>query len=575
MSNAQRIITIKTANEISHAVFRRFIRSCCCVVLVIFGMLGHSPLAFAKDNLVIGVSQFASTFNPHFDAMLVKYTVLNMAMRPITTYDAQQKLICVLCVELPTFENGLAVEEPLDDGGRGIALTYTLLPNLAWGDGTPVSTRDVVFTIEAGQHPDAGFIGGEQFRRILAVDVIDDRTFTLHIDRITYDYNDMGLYLLPEHIEAFNFSDPREYRNRTAYDTSPTNEGLYHGPYRIAEVQRGAFVKLVRNESWQGRQPAFDQIVVRTIENTAALEANLLSGAIDLIDGALGLSLDQALNFEKRHGDKYTFLYQPTLFYEHIELNLDNAVLADSRVRQALLHALDRKTLVERLFEGKQPVAHTFVSPIETMFWANVPKYEYSVEQANKLLDEAGWTSRRGGIRHNYQGAPLRLEFSTTAGARSRELVQQVLQSNWKDVGIDAKIKNRPARVFFGEDVLRRNYSAMVMFSFVFSPEQSPRRLLHSNEIPSEENNYSGNNFPGYKNPKMDKLIERLEVELDVSERTQIWHEIQRLYSADLPALPLYFQSERYIIPKWLENLQATGNASTPTLWVEYWTVAE
>ena len=538
-------------------------------------MLSFNPVASAKNNLIIGVSQFASTFNPHFDAMLVKYTVLNMAMRPLTAYDHDQRLICVLCVELPTIENGLAVEELLDNGERGIAITYTLLPDLMWGDGTPVSTRDVVFTIKAGQHPDAGFIGGEQFRRILAIDVIDDRTFTLHIDRITFDYNDMGLYLLPEHIEAFNFNKPRDYRNLTAYDTDPTNKGLYHGPYRIAEVRRGAYVKLVRNELWQGRQPAFKQIVVRTIENTAALEANLVSGTIDMLDGALGLSLDQALNFEKRHSNDYIFLYQPTLFYEHIELNLDNALLADVRVRKALLHALDRKTLTERLFEGKQPVAHSFVSPIETMYLSNVPKYDYSVEEANKLLDEAGWSAMRGGIRHNYQGAPLRLEFSTTAGARSRELVQQVLQSNWRDVGVDAKIINRPARVFFGEDVLRRNYSAMAMFSFVFSPEQSPRRLLHSTEIPSEENNYSGNNFPGYKNPKMDQLIERLEVELDSEERTQIWHEIQRLYATDLPALPLYFQSERHIIPKWLENVRATGNASTTTLWVENWTVAE
>ena len=244
-------------------------------------------------------------------------------------------------------------------------------------------------------------------------------------------------------------------------------------------------------------------------------------------------------------------------------------------MRKALLHALDRKTLIERLFEGKQPVAHSFVSPIETMYLTTVPNYDYNVEEANKLLDEAGWSAMRGGIRHNYQGAPLRLEFSTTAGARSRELVQQVLQSNWRDVGIDAKIQNRPARVFFGEDVLRRKYSAMAMFSFVFSPEQSPRRLLHSTEIPSEENNYSGNNFPGYKNPKMDELIERLEVELDFDERKQIWHEMQRLYATDLPALPLYFQSERHIIPKWLEHVQATGNASTTTLWVENWTVAE
>ena len=102
--------------------------------------------------------------------------------------------------------------------------------------------------------------------------------------------------------------DPAEYRNRTIFDTEPANPGLYFGPYRITEVSSGAFIVLEPNPTWWGDPPHFQRIVVKVIENTAALEANLLSGSIDMIAGELGLTIDQALAFEKRHGDQYQFV---------------------------------------------------------------------------------------------------------------------------------------------------------------------------------------------------------------------------------------------------------------------------
>ena len=91
------------------------------------------------------------------------------------------------------------------------------------------------------------------------------------------------------------------------------------------------------NPTWWGEPPQFRRIVVKVIENTAALEANLLSGSIDMIAGELGLTIDQALAFEKRHGDQFKIVYEPGLTYEHIDLNLDNPILADVRVRKALI----------------------------------------------------------------------------------------------------------------------------------------------------------------------------------------------------------------------------------------------
>ena len=213
----------------------------------------------------------------------------------------------------------------------------------------------------------------EFYRSLYRIDATDDRTFTLHFDKRHFDYNAIdSLELLPAHIEREAFAEPEAYRFRTRYATQPTNRGLYDGPYVISEVIAGSHVVLTRNPHWWGKPPAFSRIIVRSIDNTAALEANLLSGAIDMIAGEIGLNLDQAVAFEARHGHRFRVLYKPGLVYEHIDVNLDNPILADHRVRQALLYALDRETIVSQVFTGRQPVADTNVSPLDRMYSGEV-----------------------------------------------------------------------------------------------------------------------------------------------------------------------------------------------------------
>jgi peptide/nickel transport system substrate-binding protein len=303
-----------------------------------------------------------------------------------------------------------------------------------------VTSADVVFTWEVGRHPKTGVSDFESFRRILSIEVLDDKTFTLHVDRIEFTYNALALQILPEHIERPIFeADPAGYRNRTAFDAEPANPGLAFGPYKVVELVSGSHIVLGRNDTWWGAEPAFDKVTVRVIENTAALEANLLSGAIDMIAGELGVTIDQALAFEKRHGARYHVSYKPGLIYEHLDLNLDNPILADRRVRKALILALDREALSQRLFAGRQPVADSSVSPLDWIHDPDSPTYPYDPEAAKALLDEAGWNVVQDGVRHNAAGARLTLELMTTAGNRSRELVEQVLQSMWREVGIEAQ----------------------------------------------------------------------------------------------------------------------------------------
>ena len=89
---------------------------------------------------MIGISQFPSNLHPNIDSMAAKSYVLGLTQRPFTTYDQHWELVCMLCTELPTLENGKAVAEDAPGGKQGVALTYTIRPDATWGDGTPITT---------------------------------------------------------------------------------------------------------------------------------------------------------------------------------------------------------------------------------------------------------------------------------------------------------------------------------------------------------------------------------------------------------------------------------------------------
>jgi peptide/nickel transport system substrate-binding protein len=542
------------------------------LLLILLGSARAEPApARPPDELAIGITQYPATLNPVIDTMAAKSYVLAMVRRPLTTFDADWHLVCMLCVELPSFENGLAQKLDLPGGKEGVRLTYRLRADASWGDGVPVTTKDVLFSYAVGKDPKTGVADAELYRRIIRIEAADDKTFTLDMDKLTFDYAALNDFeILPAHLETEAFADPAQYRIRTRYDTDPTEPGLYDGPYRIAELSPGSHIVLERNPYWRGPKPYFRRIIVWAIENTAALEANLLAHGLDMVAGELGLSLDEALAFEQRHGGEFRVLYKPGLTYEHVDLNLDNPILADRRVRQALLFAIDRKAISDELFAGRDPVADSFVPPLDWIYSADVKRYAYDPAQARALLDEAGWRRDSDGVRRNATGESLTLTLATTAGNRTRELVEEVLQSQWREIGIDARLKNQPARVLFGETLTHRKFD-MGMFAWISAPENVPRSMLRSDEIPSAANHFAGENFPGFRNDEADRLIDAIEVELDRDRRAALWHRLEALYAEELPALPLYFRAEAYVLPPWLDGVTPTGHQYPTTLWVEQW----
>jgi len=150
--------------------------------------------------------------------------------------------------------------------------------------------------------------------------------------------------------------------------------------------------------------------------------------------------------------------------------------------------------------------------------------------------------------------------------------VEQVLQSQWREIGVELHLKNQPARVLFGESVTKRNFT-MALFAWTSAPENVPRTTLRSDEIPAAATGWRGQNYAGFKSAEADRLIDAIEIELDRDRRAALWHRLQALYAEELPALPLYFRADAYVLPKWLKEVTPTGHQYPSTLWIEQWRV--
>jgi peptide/nickel transport system substrate-binding protein len=531
-----------------------------------------------KKRLIVGMSQFPSTLHPGIDSMMAKTYTLGFTRRPLLAYDHDWRKTCMLCTEVPSYDNGRVKMETRADGKQGLSVKYTIHADAKWGDGTPITTKDILFTWNVGKDPKVGITNYVLFSEdIVNIKAIDDKSFTVHTDKVTCDYANLADFdVLPAHVEKAAYEKGGDtYRTETLYDTDTTNAALYNGPYVIADKKTGVSITLARNPHWWGEKPFFDEIVLSTIENTNTLSAQLLTGQIDMIAGELGLPMDQAATLEKRlkkkRDERFAFVYKPGLIYEHIDLNQDSPYFNDKRVRQALLYALNRDVISQQLFDGKQPVAHHSVHPLDKIYVEDIKRYDYNPEAALSLLNEAGWTKGSDGLLKNDKGETLRFTFQTTSGNKSRELVQQAIQENWASIGVQAVIKNEPPRVLFGETLQKRKFDGAIMYAWLSAPENVPKTTLHSTMIPSEKNGYSGQNYVGFNHKEMDKTIDSLEVVCDAEPRNKHWRDLQETYAEELPALPLYFRADVFIYPHGLRGIRPTGHQYPSSLWAENW----
>lgn len=564
----------------SFKVSRRLIFFVCLVALA-----ACPTFAAAKDpsRLVVALNQEFETLNPLVNSMMASIMVQDTCIRPLVGLTPDVKAVPILIKTIPSTENGLAKLIPGQDKGKnGLQVDFEFRPEAKWGDGTPLSCRDVEASWQIGLSEKVTISNREIYSNIESVKYEEASPQKC---RIVYKEARWDFYLnlpkpVPAHLELPIFKrfvdQAHGYERNSLFVTKPSTPGLYNGPYLVAEIKPGSHILLKPNPHFHGKQPNFKSLLFRFIVNTATLEANLRAGNVDMLSSA-GLTLDQALAFEKKAKKDnlpYKVVLESSMTYQHVDLNMANPILQDLRIRKALFHALDRNEMVKAFFEGRIEPAHSFASKFDSYYSPqskDLVLYNYSRQKAAKYFDEAGWKLGKDGIRYK-DGKKLSLRLSTAAENRFLETLVVYIQDSLKKVGVEILVKNFPPRVLFPEIIRKRQFD-LALYAFVNDPDASVRSMLHSKMIPSEQNAWSGINRPGWTNLQVDDWLDEIEKTFDRTKRIELMKKVLRAYTEELPALPLFFRANSSVVPKGLKNYRMSPHAHSEYLEVENWEI--
>jgi peptide/nickel transport system substrate-binding protein len=249
------------------------------------------------------------------------------------------------------------------------------------------------------------------------------------------------------------------------------------------------------------------------------------------------------------------------------------------RVRQAIAYGINRKDIVDKVLFGKTAPMDSWVVPLSPFSTMNdnmksyltkfpITKYDYNPDKAKQLLDQAGWTVGGDGVRAK-GGQRLAFKWSTTAANKQRESVTQIIQQNLKAIGIEVTLDYIPAQQFFADDgpVYHRTYEGVAEFGWIGAADPGGYNLFHSSQIPSEDNNFSGQNIPGWKNARNDELIKKANNSISDKEREPAYAEQQSLWSQEVPQIALFVRPNISAAKLALQNFLPAGTNTTPETW--------
>ena len=445
-----------------------------------------------------------------------------------------------LLSELPSLDRGTWTVQA--DGT--MQMTWRLRPNAVWHDGTPFTADDVLFSFAVNKDPEVPNANQEAVRLIAGMEAIDDRTVSVSWSE-PYPFADRlehrELFPLPRHLLERSYNDARDSFLLQSY-FSDDFVGL--GPYRVARWERGSHLDLAAFDEFFLGRPKIDTIRVLFVTDNNTMLANLKSHTAQMM-----LTLGSAPKFDALMSLKHdweatghgTVLTDP-IAYSFIEPQKRKLAsppdLADPRVRQAMMYAIDREALMQVHFGDQGVLADSWVHPSFPEYpqvQSAATRYQTDIRRATAMLEDAGWQRTNGEtIEKNGQ------RFDLTLRDADGEQDALILAANWKAIGITgtyeprstALLRDRQDRATFTGVEITVNPMAILSVS----------RRLATVGIPTAENKWTGSNRGAYSNPAWDELDRRAYTSLQGQDRVDIERELVRIYTTDLPLLPLFFR---------------------------------
>jgi peptide/nickel transport system substrate-binding protein len=422
------------------------------------------------------------------------------------------------------------------DGKR---ITFHLRKGVKWHDGAPLTSDDVMFTYRRMIDPRTPTAYGEDFKQVRRAAAPDPHTFVVEYARpFAPALASWGMHVLPKHLLE-NYPD---------ISKSPLNKKpVGTGPYRFVEWKTGEKVVFDASPDYFEGKPYIARVISRVIPDQATMFLELKSGGVDIMALTPPQYVRQTETAEFRKSfNKYKYTASG---YTYLGFRLSHPFFKDKRVRQAIAHAADKKSLIDGVLLGLGQEATGPYKPGTWAFNPSVKKYPHDPARAKALLAEAGWKEKDGVLVKD--GQPFEFTVLTNAGNEARAKTAAILQQNLAEVGIRMKIRTVEWAAFINEFIDKRKFDAVIL-GWNITPDPDQFDIWHSSKTGPKELNHVG-----FANPEVDRLLDEGRSTFDLEKRKKAYFRIQEILAEEQPyvflfvpeALPVVHHRFRGIAP--------------------------
>ncbi len=491
--------------------------------------------------------QAPTLLNPHFASGTKDQIASRVFYEPLAGWDKEGNLIPQLAAEVPTKANGGLSED-------GTTVTWKLKKDVKWHDGKPFTADDVVFTWEYAADPATAAYTTGAYKDI-KVEKVDDFTVKVIFAKPTPFWADPFVGVAGMIIPKHHFGEYKGAKSREA----PANlKPVGTGPYKFADFKPGDILAGTRNESYHvANRPHFDTFEIKGGgDAVSAARAVLQTGEYDYAWDTL---VEDEVLKRMEMGGRGKISAAAAGDIEFVTLNTTDPwtevdgerssvktkhpTLSDPAVRQAINLLIDRDSIQKFIYGRAGAATASFVNEPK-QFKSEKLKYEFSIEKANKILDDAGWKKGSDGIREK-DGKKLKYVFQTSINA-PRQKVQAIIKQACQRAGIDIELKSVTASVFFSSDVANPDtytklYVDIEMYTTT-QPQPDPERFLNqftSWEVANKENKWLGRNVSRYTDPAADEAYKAAQKELDPAKRAALLIKVNEIFCEANVILPI------------------------------------
>ncbi|HDR8070798.1 TPA: ABC transporter substrate-binding protein [Bacillus cereus] len=478
-----------------------------------------------KDTLVVGISKPGGVFLPYFQQNGWDGNVTSVIFASLVSTDKQGKPIPELA-------------EKWDVSSDQLTYTFHLRKDLKFSDGSPLTADDVAFTLTLlhdkayeGEVDISQYAvkGGKEYKEgkatsIEGIQVVDPQTIKITTEKV----NSQAIFVLGGTVLSKAYYG-KDYKQNTSLDYLKDLYGkpLAAGPYKFEKYIPGQEVRFVANENYYAGKPKIQNFIYKITSGDTKLQL-FQTGEVDhtgLGTGDEVLEQAKALEFAN-------IQIETAPSFSYIYMNNNKPYLKDKKVRQALIYGLDRKKYVDTALKGYGTVANV---PIHPTSWAyteeGVNKYEYDKEKAKKLLDEAGWKVGSDGIREK-DGQKLKLSYFGPSSAKDSDLLIPIAKENYKEIGVEFNPEFMDFNTMLSK-VNKGDYDlASVSTPITSDPSETAGEYLST----------ANETSLGYKNAKVDELIQKGIETVDIEKRKPIYKELYKELSDDPPVILLNYR---------------------------------